>query len=124
MIGRAPVCLVATVTISNAGATPVSALGAWVRDDGATRIVIDTCGATLCAVNTWVRDPTASEKLGDRLVMSLKQDSPTSWNGDGYDQRRQMNFAMTISLTANGMTTRGCIAMGLLCRSAAWSRPQ
>lgn len=97
-------------------------LGDWARRDGATRIRISPCGTALCAVNTWVRNPAGDEKPGDTLVMTLAPESPTELSGRAYDKRRDMTFSMNISFGPSGMRTEGCLFLGMLCRSAEWTR--
>jgi uncharacterized protein (DUF2147 family) len=97
-------------------------LGDWARRDGGTRIRISPCGDALCAVNTWVRNPAGDEKPGDTLVMTLEPESPTELSGRAYDKRRDMTFSMNISLGPSGMRTDGCLFLGMLCRSAEWTR--
>jgi uncharacterized protein (DUF2147 family) len=99
-------------------------VGYWSRRDGETRISISPCGDALCAVNTWVRDPGGSEKLGDTLVMTLKPDSNSVLSGRAYDQRRDISYSMHISLTPSDMRTSGCVLLGMLCKSAEWTRIQ
>ena len=98
-------------------------LGEWVRSDHESQIEISPCGPDLCAVNEWVRDPKSSEKAGDVLVMSLQETAPGHLEGQAYDKRRDMSYAMTLSFTESDMRTEGCVLMGLLCRSAEWVRP-
>jgi uncharacterized protein (DUF2147 family) len=117
--------LVVLAVFSYAGnAAAADVLGKWVRQDGTAQITIAPCGQKLCAVNTWVRDPEGSEKVGDTLVLSLQEASPSAFKGEAYDQRRNMTYAMTISLAAGDMRTHGCMLMGLLCKSADWIRPR
>lgn len=103
-------------------AMPADIMGSWMRQDGATRIDIAPCGTSICAINTWVRDPSGSEKVGDTLVMTLAPDKAGAMSGHALDVRRDMTFSMDISLAAPGMRTRGCTLMGILCKSAEWVR--
>ncbi len=98
--------------------------GVWVRATGETQIEIAPCGEDLCAVNQWVRDADSDEKPGDVLVMSLKPTAPGRFEGEAYDKRRDRRYAMTLSLTPNGMRTEGCVLMGLICRGAEWTRQE
>jgi len=96
--------------------------GVWIRTSGETRIEIAPCGEDLCAVNQWVRDPDSAEKPGDVLVMSLKPTAPGRFEGEAYDKRRDRRYAMTLTLTPDGMRTEGCVLMGLICRCADWRK--
>jgi uncharacterized protein (DUF2147 family) len=96
--------------------------GQWTRQDGSVRMEITSCGAQLCARNTWVRDPDGDETLGDELVMTLKPAAASMLSGEAYDRRRDRTYVMQITLDGNSMTSRGCVLGGLLCRSTAWTR--
>jgi uncharacterized protein (DUF2147 family) len=96
--------------------------GEWVRQDGLSRIRVTPCSDKICAVNTWVKDPDGDEKVGDMLVMTLHGRSPSELSGRAHDERRDINFSMTISFGPAGMRTHGCMMLGLLCRTAEWIR--
>ncbi len=99
-----------------------SVLGRWARSDGATQILVTQNGSALMAVNTWVRDPNGREKVGDTLVLTMKPASGPVLGGQAYDVRRHRSYKMTIKLAGASMTTTGCIFMGILCKSALWTR--
>ena len=62
---------------ADAGAiSGASIMGAWMRTDGASRISVEPCGERFCAVNTWIKDPSKGEAVGDRLVMTLQPRDP------------------------------------------------
>ena len=96
--------------------------GDWSRTDGGSRISISPCGEQLCAVNTWIRDPSKGELVGDRLVMSLQPRDPTALSGEAYDERRQLRYSMSISVSGDAMTTEGCMLAGVVCKSMHWTR--
>jgi uncharacterized protein (DUF2147 family) len=111
--------LSATAGLARAAPDP---MGDWARDDGSTRIQIAPCGADLCAVNTWVRDPEGREKVGDVLEMMVAPESGSALKGKAHDRRRDMTFSVTLSFDGDGMRSRGCVLFGLLCKSADWHR--
>ena len=101
-----------------------SLLGNWARADGVTKISIAKCGASLCATNTWAKDPKGDEKVGDKLVMTLKPKSDASYEGEAFDQRRNLHYKMTVSLQQSSMKTEGCVLGGIICKDANWTRIQ
>jgi uncharacterized protein (DUF2147 family) len=105
---------------ANAGDNPL--IGSWARDDGGTRIKIVTCGANLCATNTWVKDPNGKERVGDELILTLAPAADSELSGEGYDVRRKMKFRMTITLHSTTMHTSGCVLLGVFCKNADWSK--
>jgi uncharacterized protein (DUF2147 family) len=111
----------ATMPIALADGT-ASLTGNWARDDGSVRMTVSPCGSNLCAVNTWVKDPNGSEKVGDRLVMTLQPESGSKLQGEAYDVRRQAHYKMTITLDGKTMQTSGCVLLGIVCKSVGWTR--
>jgi uncharacterized protein (DUF2147 family) len=99
-----------------------SIYGNWARGDGQAKVVIKDCGSNICAVNTWIKPGTKSEKAGDTLVMTLKKTDATSYEGKAFDPQRDMSYKMKLSVGEQSMTTRGCVFAGILCKSISWSR--
>jgi uncharacterized protein (DUF2147 family) len=97
------------------------ALGNWSRDDGNAKVRLAPCGAALCATNTWIKDPASSEKVGDRLEMTLRPSGAQSWKGTAYDPQRQKTYDMTMSLKGGKLNTRGCL-LTVLCKNVGWTR--
>jgi len=110
----------APLLASSAAATQLT--GNWTRDDGAVRIKIAPCGANLCAVNTWVKNPNGKEHVGDELILTLQPVSDSVLKGQAYDVRRKMQFNMTITVQSASMRTSGCVVLGIVCKSVDWSR--
>ncbi len=118
----AAACLALVAPWAAPAASPPGLLGNWQRADGSTRISITPCGAQFCAVNTWVKNPNGSEKIGDKLIMTLQQAAPEKLAGRAFDVRRQQSYSITVRLNGDSMTTSGCILYGVLCRTSAWNR--
>lgn len=94
--------------------------GIWYREDGNARVRVAPCGAALCAINVWIRDP-GEEKVGDRLVLNVKPAGPGVYEGTAFDPQRNLSFSSRITYSENRMTTSGCV-LKILCKSVAWSR--
>jgi uncharacterized protein (DUF2147 family) len=99
-----------------------SVYGEWARDDGQIRTHIAPCGGNICATNTWAKNPQGDEKVGDKLVMTLKATDGERWEGAAFDPQRDRRYSMELSVSGNKMTTRGCVLTGILCRNAGWTR--
>ncbi|TPN81851.1 DUF2147 domain-containing protein [Mesorhizobium sp. CU2] len=95
--------------------------GVWMRDDGNARVSIAPCGQQLCATNLWIRDTSKGEQAGDKLIMTLRPTSGSTLTGKAYDPKRNRTYSMTLQVTAGGLTTRGCMAAGLICRNVHWT---
>lgn len=96
--------------------------GNWARGDGKAKVRIEPCGDDICAINTWIRPGVSDEKVGDRLVMTIKPDGAGKWIGKAFDPQRRMTYRMSIDVAATTMTTHGCVLGGLLCKNMAWTR--
>lgn len=116
--------LVSAFTFSAAAQERDGPVGEWQRQDGGSAIEISRCGEDLCAINSWVRDPDGDEKVGDLLVLSVRPTASGKFEGLAHDERRDKTYAMTLTLSPAGLQTEGCVLFGLLCKNAAWIRPQ
>ncbi|MBL8584621.1 MAG: DUF2147 domain-containing protein [Rhizobiaceae bacterium] len=97
------------------------ARGVWLRNDGNARVMIAPCGDKLCATNLWIGDTSGGEAVGDRLIMTLKPVSDSKLSGTAYDPKRGLTYSMTMQVSANKLTTRGCVVGGLLCKNVNWT---
>jgi uncharacterized protein (DUF2147 family) len=96
--------------------------GQWQRGDGNARVMIAPCGDNICATNTWIKPGTPREKAGDKLVMTITPGADGGYSGTAFDPQRDMTYKLTITLSGDRMTTRGCILVGLLCKGIDWTR--
>jgi uncharacterized protein (DUF2147 family) len=97
--------------------------GEWARGDGQAKVVVGECGSALCAVNTWIKDPASSEKVGDTLVMTVAAIDASNFKGEAFDPQRNLTFGFEINVPSKKqMTTKGCMMGGLLCKAIAWTR--
>jgi len=95
-------------------------LGAWARADGKTRIRVASCGAAVCARNTWVSRGVAGEKVGDRLILKIRAAGAGRWSGSAFDPQRSETYSIRVYVAGRRMTTRGCMMDGFMCESMAW----
>ena len=107
---------------SHAEPSAANLIGAWQRADGAARVRIAPCGADICAINTWIKDNSDGEDVGDRLIMNVAPKSTNELTGTAYDPKRNRTYSLTLDVGQTELTTRGCVLFGLLCRSVSWSR--
>lgn len=107
--------------LQSAQARSEGILGNWSRGDGNARVRIAPCGGALCAINTWIRDPSSGEHVGDRLVMKVSGGG-SSMSGTAYDPQRKLNYNLEINYGPETMQTRGCVLAGIVCKSISWTR--
>jgi|ERR1700722_19366053 uncharacterized protein (DUF2147 family) len=111
-----------TIGASGAALAGQAYLGDWARSDGKTRIHVASCGAEVCARNTWVRHGVSGEKVGDRLILKVKPAGAGRWSGSAFDPQRKQNYAINVHVAATHMTTQGCVMGGFMCQSMGWNR--
>ena len=97
-------------------------LGLWARGDGIARVKIQPCGNDLCAINTWIKPGVTDERIGDRLVLSIKAENGGRWAGEAFDPKRHLRFDMSFDVDGASMQSHGCVLGGLLCKSMGWTR--
>jgi uncharacterized protein (DUF2147 family) len=122
---RMAAVLAALLMIGGSGASLASEaplLGDFARGDGKTRIHVASCGAAICARNTWVRHGVSGEKVGDRLILRLKPAGAGHWTGNAFDPQRKQNYTMSVRAGDQHVTTQGCVMGGLVCESMNWTR--
>lgn len=113
-------CALALVT-ATAHAEP-NASGVWARGDGNARVKIAPCGGKVCATNLWIKDTSKGENVGDQLVMDVKASGANTLKGSAYDVKRKRSYSISMKVSGARLTTRGCIAGGILCKSVNWSK--
>lgn len=117
--------LAALLTIgaaSDSFAAAPAYIGAWARADGKTRIRVVSCGAAVCARNTWVRRGVSGERVGDRLILKIRVIGAGRWSGSAFDPQRSETYSIRVYVADRQMTTRGCMMAGLMCESMGWRR--
>ena len=110
--------------LASAASEGGSPMGAWARGDGGTKVKVAPCGQNICATNTWIKPGNKSEKVGDVLVMKVKDNGSGAYKGTAFDRQRNMNFKMTLTVAGNNMTTRGCVLGGVICKNVSWTKIQ
>lgn len=115
--------LTATPTLASAEGGP-DISGNWTRSDGTVRMSVASCGNEICATNTWIQDPSSGEAVGDKLIMKLAPQGAATLAGSAYDVRRHASYSLQISVQDHQMQTRGCMLVGVVCKSLSWIRAQ
>lgn len=118
IIGASAFLVIALAT--GAQAAPID--GQWARGDGNAKVRIAPCGKNICAVNIWIKPGTPTEKAGDKLVMTIKPGANGVYSGNAFDPQRDLTYRITVTVSGDRMTTRGCVIAGLLCKGVDWTR--
>lgn len=120
---RLATVLVLAAGLASAATAAESRLdGVWARGDGLAKVRLQPCGPDVCAINTWIKPGTPSEKAGDKLVMSVKPEGNGVFAGTAYDPQRNLNYNISVSVNGDRMVTKGCVLAGILCKDVSWTR--
>jgi uncharacterized protein (DUF2147 family) len=84
LLRAAALAALMTIGVSGSLAWEAPYLGDWVRADGKTRIHVASCGAEICARNTWVKHGVHGEHVGDRLILKVKPTGAGHWSGKAF----------------------------------------
>lgn len=96
--------------------------GVWARGDGNAKVRLEPCGPDVCAVNTWIKPGTPSEKAGDKLVMSVKPGGNGTFEGTAFDPQRNLSYNISVNVNGDRMVTKGCVLAGIICKDVSWTR--
>jgi uncharacterized protein (DUF2147 family) len=120
--------------------TAADAAGTWLTQAGDARVRVSKCGAGICGVIVWLRDPidaaTGKPAVDDKnhnpslakrpmiglpLFSGMQPAGPGKWSGQIYNADDGNTYASNVSVTGPGtLKVEGC--MGALCGGETWSR--
>ena len=123
--GSKRVALVALGMLAGAGAAMAQEVsGVWERDTGASRVRFSKCGEALCGTISWLKEQAGPAKVGQRIFYDMKPSGANKWNGSAFNPEDGKTYTGKASISGNTLTTQGCIAGGLICKSVSWTRLQ
>jgi uncharacterized protein (DUF2147 family) len=117
-------------------------LGTWYTAEQKGQVRISTCGGALCGTLVWLKEPNdpdtgkpktdkenadASKRsrplIGVQIVLSMKPSgTPDQWKGEVYNSRDGNTYTGYFTLTGpDTAELKGC-AMGIICKTEAWTR--
>jgi uncharacterized protein (DUF2147 family) len=117
-----------TITLAAAAvlfaATPAIAdpTGTWLRDNGNSRIRMQSCGSSMCGTLVWVKDPEGPSKVGQRIFYDMVPAGENAWSGKAFNPEDGKTYAGKMTLSGSTMTTSGCVLGGIVCRSVSWKK--
>lgn len=111
------VALATTPTLAN------DVSGTWVRDTGISHVKFGPCGGATCGTIAWIKPGADTKgKVGQRVFFDMKPDGSGGWKGSAFNPEDGQNYTGKMSLSGVTLTTQGCAAGGLICRSTTWTR--
>jgi uncharacterized protein (DUF2147 family) len=113
----------AGIALTASPALAQGAVGTWLRDNGESRVRVAPCGEALCGTVVWLKNPAESKsKVGQRVFFDMKPNGTNAWAGQAFNPEDGKTYSGKMSVSGNTLTTAGCVAGGLICRSVTWSR--
>ena len=98
-------------------------LGTWSRDNGAVHVKFEPCGDAVCGNIVWLRPGSDSKaKVGQRLFFDMRPTGANAWIGKAASPDNGSVYSGKMSIDGSTLATSGCIAGGLICKSANWRR--
>jgi uncharacterized protein (DUF2147 family) len=114
--------------------------GIWLTQAGDARVRVSKCGAGICGVIVWLRDPinatTGKPEVDDKnpnpalarrpmiglpLFTGMRPVGPNKWSGQIYNADDGKTYASSISVAGpESLRVEGCV--GPLCGGETWSR--
>ena len=128
------------------GASPASAqsgtevTGMWLTQAGDARVRVSKCGAGICGVIVWLRQPidpaTGKPAIDDKnpnpalahrpmiglpLFTGMRPVGPNKWSGQIYNADDGRSYSSSVSVAGpDSLRVEGCV--GVFCGGETWSR--
>lgn len=97
--------------------------GTWLRENGESRVRFAKCGEAICGTVVWLKNPESSKsKVGQRVFFDMVPNGSNAWTGKAFNPEDGKTYSGKMSLSGSSLTTAGCVAGGLICRSVSWAR--
>src|ERR1700694_3846310 len=116
------------------------ATGIWLTQAGDAKVRVSKCGAGICGVVVWLRDPidsaTGKPQVDDKnpnpslrrrpmiglpLFRGMRPSGPDKWSGQIYNADDGSIYASHITLSGpDSLRVEGCVSM--LCGGENWTR--
>jgi uncharacterized protein (DUF2147 family) len=98
-------------------------LGTWLRDSGDEQVKFGPCGDVICGDIVWLKPGSdLNAKVGKRLFFDMRPSGANSWTGKAASSDTGSIYSGKMSVEGSTLITSGCIAGGLICKSANWRR--
>lgn len=136
VVGLALAALLLAPTV----ATADDASGTWLTQAGDARVKVSKCGAGICGVVVWLRQPTDTDTgqpavdnknpnpelakrpiVGLSLFSGMRADGANRWSGQIYNADDGRSYESHVSVAGpDSLRVEGCV--GGLCGGETWTR--
>ena len=131
---------VGLLAASGAGAQTADPSGIWLTQAGDAKVRVSKCGANICGVVVWLREPvnpaTGLPMVDDKnpnpalakrpmiglpLFTDMRIAGPNKWSGRIYNADDGGTYASSISIAGpSTLRVEGCV--GMMCGGENWTR--
>ena len=118
-------CVVLPAAALLIGATAAwagDATGTWIRPSTGTTVKFYNCGSNLCAKIVGVKNKAKQGEVGTVIMSGAKKVSENQWEGDLLNTEDGQTYSGKVTLSGGGLTLKGCVLGGLVCKGETWSR--
>jgi uncharacterized protein (DUF2147 family) len=96
--------------------------GTWVRPSTGTVVKFYNCGDALCAKIVGVKDKAKQGTVGTVIMSGAKKSGDGKWEGDLLNTDDGQTYSGVVTYTGGGLTLKGCVLGGIVCKGETWSR--
>jgi uncharacterized protein (DUF2147 family) len=116
---------------ANGGVDVSQPVGIWRNAKDSVHIEIRRCAEAICGKVIWANDKAKADArkggtdplVGAELLREFRQDRKGRWRGKVFVPDIGQTFHGTIALLdANSLKARGCLFVGIVCKSRIWTR--
>jgi uncharacterized protein (DUF2147 family) len=126
-----PLIFIAISSSAVFGSPPTEDFGIWKNPSDSVHIKIVSCGDARCGVVVWANEKAiadsrkggTNELVGTMLLKNFREQSKGKWRGKAVvpDIGQEFSGLATI-VDPNTITVKGCIILGVGCKSQIWTR--
>lgn len=117
-------CFIGTMMMTAAATTAQAAdpTGTWQRPSTGTVVKFYNCGANLCAKIVGVKDKSKQGTVGTVIMSGAAKTSDDTWKGDLLNTEDGQTYNGVVTLSGGGLSLKGCVLGGIVCKGETWSR--
>ncbi len=130
MIARLALALGAAL-LASAASPPDGIEGVWRNPHNSVHIRYEPCGkGAICGTVVWASDKAIADArrggtenlIGTPIFRNLYRNGPNRWKGSVFVPDIRKTFSGTVTIDGDQMIGRGCLVLGVGCKSQTWSR--
>ncbi len=105
--------------------------GTWSNPRGSVHVRYEPCGrGALCGTVVWASDKAVADAkrggtenlVGTRIFRDFYRAGPNRWRGKVFVPDINRTFSGTVTIEGDKMIGRGCLLLGVGCKSQTWTR--